>query len=237
MKIALLDLSSKGRISLGDLERIAHAIEVQLFEHYAPFWEERGIPVRVIRNKSELLSGESLIALFDDADQAGVLGWHSVSPSGLAYGRVFVEPIFDSGGTILESANSVSVTISHEALEMASDPYINAWHEADGGVLHAREACDAVEADAYDCEGVMVSNFVGPRFFRKGDGPYDWMRLVKKPFETRPGGYQIVRIPTKAEAELIYGEAYPEWKLAGKKHPAARSAKRKGHSTLASSSI
>ena len=214
MYLALTSLSTDPDVK-PVLDDIAEAIEVQLFQHYGPFWQANGMQVRTVLDPTTLPPDASAIVVFDNPDQAGTLGWHSVSPDGLAYGRAFWQIIKESGGSLYGGANSLSVTLSHECLEAIGNPYVNFWADVDDDTQEAMELCDRVEADAYIIKvgedkpkDIYVSNFLGPRAFRSGPGPYDWMRLLKSPWELRPGGYAIRRQGKKVTN--LWGQAYPE---------------------------
>jgi len=229
MQLVLVSHTKNPLASDPVLERIASVIEEQLALHYAAFWQSSGVPF-VFAKPDKVRATDSPLVVFDDADQAGALGYHDVTPDGLPYGKIFLGPILENGGTILEGSTSLSATISHEALELVGDPYANAWHDMpDGRTEECRELCDRVENDSYVMDGVSVSNFLGPRAFRAGPGPYDWMRLLRDPWEIRPGGYVIRRTGGPAgKVDNVWGEKYPLWKLPGKKHPASRTSKRVG---------
>lgn len=227
MQFAIVNHATDPALTPALLQQIAAAVERQTYEHVAPFWEMQGAKVTFYSDVATVPADAVIVAIFDSSEQSGFLGWHAVDPRGLAYARVFWEPIRDSGGTIFASANSLSVTISHEVLETMGDVYTNFWAANPWTQdLYALELCDAVEADAYVIDGVYVSNFIGPRFFRQGPGPYDWMNLVKDPYETRPASYQIVA-DAVGNIHQIYGEGYPEWKKALREHPAARKERRR----------
>jgi hypothetical protein len=151
-----------------------------------------------------------VIAVLDNADQAGALGYHATQPDGRPFARIFVEPILANGGQYLHGSLSLSVTISHEILETIGDPFCNWWCDGLDGKQYALELCDPVEGDSYEIDGVAVSNFVGPRWFSDGNGPYDWMGNVHGPCAMSPGGYMIVRYPG-GEPSQVFGEAFPEW--------------------------
>lgn len=227
MKFCLVNASKDPMVSAVVMQRMASVCEIQLFEHLGPFWEIEGAPVSVISDEGACPEGASLLVVLDDSDIAGDLGYHGVTPQGRAYARTFWKPIKDAGGSLLLGANSLAVTVSHELVEASVDPYASLWaFNPITGKVHALEPADPVESDAYDIEGVSVSNFVGPRFYRPGDGPYDWLRLCSEPFKTRTEyDFQIVG-DSPLSAEGIFGSKYPEWKRAGKTHAASRTARR-----------
>jgi hypothetical protein len=230
MNFALVNESKDADITPAVLLAIASAVEDQLYHHYGPMHQADGIPVRIAADIKEVAKDECPIVIFDDSDSPGALGYHAVSPNGRPYSRVFWKTIKENDGTISSSANSLSVTISHEALEAAKDPYVNAWVDmGDGKTEEALELCDRVENDAYEMPGtgVWVSNFLGPRAFRNGAGPYDYMGLLIAPFQIRPGGYCIRREGgPQGDVKQVFGAEYPQWKKDMKAHPASRTSKR-----------
>lgn len=190
MQISLRNLSTEARI-VPYLPAIAAALTEQLSHHFGPTWEQTFRDVTVIGPKDG--ADGAIISLYDDADQAGELGDHELD-SGKPTGRIFVKTILDSGGTMTEGPNSVSSVISHEACEIGGDPYANWWSDFPSGDLVALEACDPVEDESYKASnGVALSNFVGPRWFRDGPGPFDWLKTRTKPFQVSGGGYIILR--------------------------------------------
>lgn len=127
-----------------------------------------------------------VIGFFKDADQPGALGYHDMTPHGTPLAKIF--PILDA-----KDGAKLSVTVSHEILEMIADPYLSKCVQAADGRFWAYEVCDACEDDEYDCDGLPVSNFVTPHYFEPPADmtgiKLDQMGLVKKPYEVRPGGY------------------------------------------------
>jgi hypothetical protein len=229
VRIAVVDETRDPRIPGEELRRVVAALGRQAGEHYAPFWQSAPVDIYLADSLARVGANDSVIALLRDADQAGVLGYHTTAPDGRPYGRVFTRPIFENGGTLLSGANAVSVTLSHEYLETMGDPYVSWWADTPDGDEEALELCDRVEGDAYEIDGVSVSNFLGPRAFAIGSaGPFDWMRRLTSAWFMTPGGYCIRRTggPT-GEVRDVFGAEFPEWKRALKAHPAARSARRR----------
>lgn len=224
MYIALASVSKDPTINPVVLQRIAAALEIQIYRDVGPFWQFAGMPVKVFGSIDAIPKDAAPLIVFDDPDQSGALGWHDVDPTGRAYGRAFWKIIQQYGGTILTGAESLSVTLSHEALEMIGDPYVNFWAQMPDGGLECLELCDRVEADSYPIDGVAVSNFVGPRAFRNGNGPWDFMRLLKSPWEIRPGGYAIRMKGGKITN--VWGEGFAQWKKELKELPSSRTARR-----------
>jgi len=225
MKIALVNESSAAGLDFALLQAIAAAIGRQVNEQYAYLWQSGGCDVVAAESLSAATEGAAVVAVLDNADQANALGYHDTTPDGRPYGRVFASPILENGGTLTTGSLSISQTISHEVLEMVGDPYANWWADGPSGNEYALELCDPVENDSYEIDGIAVSNFVGPRFFSAGPGPYDWMGKLFTPFSMSAGGYLIVR-SSSGDVHQIFGHEYAEWRKALKSHPAARTSRR-----------
>lgn len=207
------------------LPAIVAALGKQLALHVQPFWG-RVMPTLHVRPNPP--AGASTLAIFEDAEQAGYLGYHDETPEGLPYGRVFAHTILSNGGTIMESNNSLSATLSHELLEIVGDPSCNWWADNVDGYSYAMELCDACENDAYVIDGVHVSDFVTPAFFdphAPAGSRLDYLHKLTRPFTMTKGGYQIRR---RADGQVtnIFGSEFPAWKRALKTHPAARTVRR-----------
>lgn len=230
MHIAFVnDHAKSSHLSNADAVKIAGAVSRQLRLHFAPTWNRTTPGVAFVADEAHLLPGQFPIYFFDNADVAGALGYHDVTPAGLPYGRVFVETVLINNGTISTGSNSVSVCASHEALELAGDEYCNQYAQANDGYSYAIELGDPVENDSYVMNGtdISVSNFVLPDFFNQTpeDGAhFDYMGRLSAPFQMTAGGY-LIRMKD-GKITQVFGENYPEWKLPGKQHPAARSARR-----------
>ncbi|HTQ06184.1 MAG TPA: hypothetical protein VMI54_20120 [Polyangiaceae bacterium] len=129
-----------------------------------------------------------LLYLFDDADQAGALGYHDLGQQGQPLGKVFAKSVETFGGLW-------TVAFSHELLEMLVDPAINLLaFDEEAGRAYAYDVCDAVEADqlGYAVGGVSVSNFVHPSWFDPtsvASRKHDHCGQTTQPFEMPPGGY------------------------------------------------
>lgn len=217
MKLYLVSASKNSDITRALLERMAEALEYQQFAHVAPFWQNAGIHVGVIDHIDDLPKepGASPLVIYDDPDQAGVLGWHTYeAESGQIHGTAFVSPILKNGGSLLTGANSLLCTLSHEAIEAVVDPYVNMFAYVSAKLIEPMEPCDRVEGDAYTLDGTTgsLSNFLGPRAFRDGPGPYDWLGKLKAPWDLTPGGYcERIDIST-GKTHTLWGREMPEWK-------------------------
>ena len=179
----------------------------------------------------EQAEGECLIVLFDDADQQGALGYHTLTPDGKPYAEVFVrDSVADlSGATSVQGvlprdlllATLMSV-IDHEGKEAALDPDAADMVDDGTGTLWAKEACDAVESDndptpitLHDGTTVTatLSNHLLPDYFRPGSpGPWDHSGKLTGPFTYDKGGYVIVE--KGGQIQQLFGDEIADWRKA-----------------------
>jgi hypothetical protein len=145
--------------------------------------------LEIVGAKDRLPSGAWLLGVFDEAEQAGALGYHDLTRHGQPFGKVFAKTTLDDNG-------KWTVTFTHELLEMLADPNINLCAFDDTARrLYAYEVCDAVEADAlgYVIDGVTVTDFVLPGWFEpqhvSRTESFAFKSKVKGPFHLLPGGY------------------------------------------------
>lgn len=176
-----------------DVQAAVQALQIQVSRDFAPIW---GIDATLsfFPAGSALPATSWWLAVLDNSDQAGALGYHDLTTTGLPLGKAFA-------ATDLQYNLRWSVTASHELLEMLGDPYINLAAAIEPGrngavmTLYAYEVCDACEADefGYDIEGVTLSDFVYPAWFESfwgtGGTRFDFQDRIQNPFELLPGGY------------------------------------------------
>lgn len=174
------------------LQIICAAIEMQVRNDFAPIWGV-GYALSIDLKKKPVKSSKSArhmsVFVMDDSDVQGALGYHDVDEVGNPLGKVFAR-------TDQKYGLKLSVTMSHEILEMLGDFFCTDGVQTDPSTWYAREMCDAVEADAlgYDIvvsgNTVTVSDFITPEWFKVGsDGPWDFKDHLKKPLTLMPGGY------------------------------------------------
>jgi len=185
LKIAVVN---KATVPLGqDLQAMVQAVQKQATRDFAPAWN---VDVDLIMLDDATDDYDNLI-FFNDADQAGALGYHDLSPKGHAYGKVFVN-------TTLRDHETVSSVFSHELLEMLADPNVDQIAKNPrNGWIYALEDCDAVETQSYLIDGIPVSNFVFPAWFdpnASASTKLDFLGNVHAPFFITPGGYMPVQI-------------------------------------------
>ncbi len=236
MLIALLNKSSRYSKNGKLLTQMASAVNQQLTKHVSPVWNINGWSCVYFNNEKDVPEGSYRLWILDDADQADALGYHDQDIDGVPYGRVFVNPIINSGGTDYSTTNSVSVTISHEACEMMCDPEVNCWRHMSDGTLTCQEICDAVEGDAYPIlisgKKIYVSNFLFPAWFdyapQRGS-KFDYMKKLKSNFTMTKNGYMI--IIRDGQIDYLFASKDTEKKYfnsKSKQHAAARGMRRKG---------
>lgn len=202
MIISIINRSKK--IGREEAQTVIRAISRQLMEDFKPYWHKEVI-LRLEGKASENpnpdspldMRGDAVIYLWDqEADVSDALGYHNLNYRGVPYGFVFTEISAQLG-------EPWSVTLSHEALELAVDPEVNLFasgpHPEDPSrqVLHWYEVCDAVQDETYEIDGVAVSNFLLPLYFTTGEEAeghndflgkkYDGKQLES--FGINPGGY------------------------------------------------
>jgi hypothetical protein len=178
---------NKATVDLGvDFDALITAMQMYIDQHVAPVW---GTPARLVKSNGFVKNAWAIV-LLNDADQPGALAYHDLTPDGFPLSKVFVR-------TTLENDELVSVSASHELVEMLVDPAINLMSTGPAAeTMYAYESADAVEALSFDVNGIPMSDFVYPSFFevfrKRGSTRFDHMNRVKKPFEILAGGYQII---------------------------------------------
>jgi len=181
-------------ISNEQLKPIVDAVQIQVSRDFSPIWNMNA-------NLTLLPQGQKpdpknwWCGIFNDSTQAGALGFHDYGNGGQPLGKVFAKSDIMAG-------SSISVTISHEILEMLADPYINSCMlSSDGKRFFATEVCDAVEDDQFGYnitlpsgQTILVSDFqtrawYGSCPFVTGETIYDFMKHCSQPYEVKIGGY------------------------------------------------
>jgi hypothetical protein len=196
------------------------ACAVQLERDVAPYWKRRPVRVQFLDSPDHAPKGSWVIGVLDDSDQAGALGWHT-DDNGRVFGRVFVRPCqqFDV---------PPSTTLSHEIVETFCDPRVDRWADSGEGWSTPVEACDAVESGSYEINGVAVSDFLFPRWFRPGArGAMSFMGAVSEPFTLAAGGYMVRRFPDGTE-DQVFGDRARRGFIAAKRSPLSRTVRRTG---------
>src|SRR5439155_11660301 len=178
---------NKATVALGvGFDTLITAMQVFVDRHVAPVW---GTPARLIRSRG-FVKGAWAMVFLDNADEPGALAYHDLTPDGLPLSKVFVK-------TTIANHDLVSVSASHELVEMLVDPAINLLCTGpDPKTVYAYESADSVEELSYLVKGIAMTDFVYPSYFenfrKPGSVQFDRLRKVTKPFQILSGGYQII---------------------------------------------
>ena len=169
-----------------DFDALIAAMQAFVDNDVAPVW---GTPARLVRSTG-FVPGHWAMVFLDDADQPGALAYHDLTPDGLPESKVFVK-------TTLKNHDLVSVSASHELVEMLVDPAINLMTTGpDPKLVYAYESADPVERLSYPVHGIAMTDFVYPSYFeafhKPGSVQFDRLRKISKPFQILAGGYQII---------------------------------------------
>lgn len=194
---------TNGQLNDEQIQRAIRAINRQIAGDFEPYWSI-GAELRLEGKsgakpqKQDLVDmrGDAVIYLWDNVDVPGALGYHDANNKGIPFGFVFTEMSEELG-------ESWTVTLSHEALELIGDPEVNLLvqgphpQEPKRDVFYWYEMCDAVQAEAYEMDGVVVSNFLLPLYFTGSEekgGRNDFLGRsyngkTLRSFGVNPGGY------------------------------------------------
>ena len=214
---------NQATVALGvDLDKLIAAIQAFVDRDVAPVW---GTPARLAKSTGFVKSQWAMVFL-DNADQPGALAYHDLTPDGLRLAKVFVK-------TTLANHDLVSVSASHELVEMLVDPAINLLATGpDPKTVYAYESADPVEALSYPINGIPMTDFVYPSYFenfhKPGSVQFDRLKKVNRPFQILPGGYQIIF--KNGKWSQIFGSAAKKKSFAKENRRGHRSEQRKrGH--------
>jgi hypothetical protein len=178
---------NKATTALGvDFNALIASMQAYVDQYIAPVW---GTPAKLVKS-NDFVKGAWAMVFLDDADQPGALAYHDLTPEGLPQSKVFVK-------TTLDNHDLVSVSASHELVEMLVDPAINLMTTGpDAKAVYAYESADPVEALSFPVKGIPMSDFVYPSYFevfhKAGAVRFDQLNKVQKPFQILAGGYQII---------------------------------------------
>ncbi len=178
---------NKATTPLGvDFDDLIAAMQAYVDKFVAPVW---GTPAKLVKTTG-FQKGAWAVVFLDDADQPDALAYHDLTPDGLPESKVFVK-------TTLDNHDLVSVSASHELVEMLVDPAINLLTTGPSPKLvYAYESADPVEELSFAVDGIQMSDFVYPAYFedfhKAGSVRFDHLDKVSKPFEILSGGYQLI---------------------------------------------
>jgi hypothetical protein len=181
-------VSESKLVGIGDVMRVAAALQKQASRDLAPIW---GISATVdaFEKLEDVPIGYWPMIVKDDIGFSGAAGIH------LDKDRQPFALITSSSDLDLWS-----LTASHESLEMLVDPFGDRLiagdspKEGQGRVSFLVEVSDPSEAAeyAYTCNGILVSDFYTPNFFDPVASPsvrYSFTGAIKEPRDVLHGGY------------------------------------------------
>jgi hypothetical protein len=167
------------------------AVQLQANNDISKYWSYT-VQMNVLSKGATPTKGHWMCGFFDNSDQAGVLGWHSVGPNNEPLIKCFTAESERFG-------ESPSVTLSHEIAESIGDPDANTtikgFDENGKPCLYFMENCDPVEAREYNVNGVPVSDFVTPAWWNASSTSatkMDFLGAISKPYQILKGGYMEV---------------------------------------------
>src|SRR5690242_5309100 len=178
---------NKASTPLGvDLDALIAAMQAFVDRYVAPVW---GTPARLVKSTGYVTGAWAMVFL-DNADQPGARAYHDLTPDGMPQAKVFVK-------TTLDNHDQVSVSASHELVEMLVDPAINMMTTGpDPKVIYAYESADPVEQLSFKVNGIPMTDFVYPAYFeafhKASSVKFDQLNKVNRPFQILSGGYQII---------------------------------------------
>ena len=173
--IAIINKTTK--VSDATIQATANAVAQQVHNEYKARWGNDATFVFVGRNKT--VPAGAWPCYVDDRKG----DYHTVGSGNKPTAYCHVSGV---------SQDYWTNTISHEVLEMRTDPYVNTTYTHPDGSTGYVEVCDACEENAqgYRISGVLMSDFVYPSWFKaSGTSPYDQTRLITAPFQVLAGGY------------------------------------------------
>ena len=176
------------------------AMQIYIDEHVAPVW---GTPAKLVET-TDFVKGAWAIVFLDNADQPGALAYHDLTPDGLPESKVFVK-------TTLDDHELVSVSASHELVEMLVDPGTNLMTTGpDAKTIYAYESADPVESLFFDVQGMSMSDFIYPSYFetfhKTGSVQFDHMNKVNEAVSDSVGRIPDCLQEREVEPGLRFGQ-------------------------------
>jgi hypothetical protein len=195
IEVSIINACQGGVLSDDEIRAIIPTLQKQVDRDFLPVWGRSAHLAFVPKNKAPK-PGSWWLAILNDAEYAGITGYHDLTTENLPLGKVFAR-------TMIEHGLEWTVTASHELLEMLADPDLSLGSFVNRGGNKSRfycyEVCDPCEDDSqsYKIDGVRVSDFVYPAWFesfrRNGSAQFDHRGLIDRPFKYLRGGCALVR--------------------------------------------
>jgi hypothetical protein len=183
------------KASVTEIKEVSSAVQRQLSRDFGPIWGLEAT-IDAFRNLDDVPPGYWPIIVRDDFPGMNIIGIH-LDQRNQPFSLVRLSPTW-------------SLTVSHEALEMVSDPWGNRLVPGgsplpgQGLVEFLIEVCDPVGgvAHAYTVNGHLVSDFYTPHYFDPVASPgvrYSFTGALQRPRDVLPGGYLSWREPSSQE--------------------------------------
>jgi hypothetical protein len=188
---------SNGFLKDEEIASLIPAVQRQVTEQFQPAW---GVGAQIVFAEGRVPRDAYQIVVYDvatDKSDAGFYGYH-FSPEGYPVASIFAKDDVKEDG-------SISVTLSHEILEMLVDPACNLYAHRNSDVgrperIYFYEVCDAVQCKQYKIDGVSVCDFVYPEWFEDNwpentpgrSRRFDHLRHIERPFQVLPGCYSEI---------------------------------------------
>ena len=203
-------------LSDDEVRAAIHGVNRQITENFASIWGyARELmffaptfdPADPDTLAQEDVPADSVIYLVNEASVQGALGFHDLNLRDVPFGFVFVLDPKDW-----------TTTLSHECLELILDPMAMALipgpdpRNAVKTVLHAYEACDAVERLSYAIGDIQVSDFVTPSYFTPGEAAgrnNDFLGVGVPSFGVTRGSHVSFFDLESGKFETVFGEKAP----------------------------
>lgn len=162
ISVAILNKSTA--VTDSEVQAIIPALQKQVSRDLAPAWNVDA-NIFLVAAGINAPAGSYRIFIKDTTDIAEDTGYHNADYGG-PYAQVFVL-------TARAAGQNWTIVLSHELLEMLVNPYTNlagfvpSDDTALTGIYYDLEICDPVYPDdnAYQIDGVSVSDFVLPQWF------------------------------------------------------------------------
>jgi hypothetical protein len=184
-------VSDTPSITFPDVANVSAAIQKQVTRDFGPIWEVNAT-VDAFPKLEAVPVDYWPVIIRDDINEPGAAGFHTDKN-----GQPF---------SLVQADAGWALTVSHETLEMLADPFGNRTiagvppAQAStkvkklARVLYLVEVCDPPEdeAFAYQSNGVMVSDFITPRFYdptTSASVSYSFGGNVKAPHQVLKNGY------------------------------------------------
>ena len=196
-----------------DVLTVAAALQIQLARDVAPLW---GVTATISAFRSFEDAPSSYLPIFvSRAERIDTHGFH-LARNGIPFGFVRYDE---------QTPQDWTLAASHELLELVCDPsgtktvpgpslrdekHDLGAAQRQGEVDYLVEVCDPCEDSFYEIDGVVVSDFVTPRFYdavyRRGVS-YSFLGTIERPRQLLQGGY--IAWKTRRDGQIWKAAAEP----------------------------